>query len=94
MTVEVRVFGALAARLGATTAFEPLRRRVPVGGGARIREVLAALGIAPDEVSHLFLNGEYSGADRRLRPGDRLGVFGRDMALIYRQYFPRVEDRA
>ena len=56
--------------------------------------MLAALGIAPDEVSHLFLNGEYSGADRRLRPGDRLGVFGRDMALIYRQYFPRVEDRA
>jgi hypothetical protein len=91
-TIEVELFGELARRLGATTA-APLRRHVPVSAaGARIADVLAALGIPPDEIGHLFLNAQYSTPTRPVRPGDRLGVFGRDMALIYRQYFRPVAD--
>ncbi len=90
--VDVQLFGALAARAGAVSAFSPARRTVPVGPDARIADILATLGIDRAEVSHLFLNGQYSAATRRVRPGDRLGVFGRDMALLYRQYFPVVDD--
>jgi hypothetical protein len=92
-TVEVELFGALAARLGATTAFRPMRRDVPVGADDRIEHVLAALGVRADEVSHLFLNGQYSALTRPVRPGDRLGIFGRDMKLLYRQYFTREAGR-
>jgi hypothetical protein len=92
-TVHVELFGALAARLGATSAFLPTRRDVRVGAEDRIEHVLSALGIGADEVSHLFLNGQYSAVTRPVRPGDRLGVFGRDMKLLYRQYFARETGR-
>jgi hypothetical protein len=90
--VDVQLFGALAARFGAVSAFSPACRAVPVDPDARIGDVLAALGIDRAEVSHLFLNGQYSAPTRRVRAGDRLGVFGRDMALLYRQYFPVADD--
>jgi hypothetical protein len=92
--VEVRLFGALAGRFGAASAFEPAGRQVVVDETTCIRDVLRILGIAPEDVRHLFLNGQYSAVGRPVRPGDRLGVFGRDMALLYRQYFPLAEDRA
>ena len=89
-TVEVRIYGALQKRFGAMSPFEPLRRRIAVGPALTILEVLAALGLEPEEVSHLFLNAEYSSATRRVAPDDQLAIFGRDMALLYRQYFPKV----
>lgn len=90
--VDVYVYGALRKRFGAPSAYQPVRARVAVGQAGTIEEILAAIGIALDEVSHLFLNGEYSAAGRRVRPDDRLAIFGKDMALLYRQYFPKVAD--
>lgn len=90
--IEVLLYGALAGRLGATSAFRPARRLIPAREAARISDVLTHLKIDPAEVSHLFLNGVYSAPTRRVGPGDRLAVFGRDMALLYRQYFPKVAD--
>lgn len=92
--VDVYLYGALRHRAGTPSGYLPLRRGVTVGPEATILDVLASLGIAPEEVAHLFLNGQYSAPGRRVRPGDRLGIFGRDMALLYRQYFPKVGDPA
>jgi sulfur carrier protein ThiS len=92
--VDVYVYGALRQRLGAPSEYLPVHLTMTVASDVRIRDVLASLGIAPEEVAHLFLNGQYSAASRHVRPGDRLAVFGRDMALLYRQYFPKVEDPA
>ncbi len=90
--VDVHVYGALQKRFGAPSPFQAVRRRVAVHYGSTIAQILGEIGIAPEEVSHLFLNGEYSAAGRRAKPGDRLAVFGRDMALLYRQYFPKLTD--
>lgn len=56
-----------------------------------IGDVIQRLGIDPAQIAHLFLNYQYSAITRRVKDGDRLGVFGRDMALLYRQYFPKQE---
>jgi len=61
---------------------------VPCWEGDRIRDIVARLNLKPDELSHLFLNGVYSGPACRVKPGDRLGLFAKDMHLLYRQYFP------
>lgn len=78
--------------MGVVAPSEDAVHYLPVDAGMTIGGVLARLGIDPGQVSHLFLNGEYSGVRRRVWPGDRLGVFPRDMALLYRQYFPKVEE--
>jgi hypothetical protein len=64
---------------------------MPVEEGDTIEEIVRRLGIDPDDLSHLFLNAEYSGIRRRVKSGDRLGIFPREMGLLYRQYFPKIE---
>jgi len=91
---DVFLYGALRRRFSAAPGYRPLHTALTVGPDATIRDVLASLAINPEEVAHLFLNGQYSAAGRRVRPGDRLAIFGRDMALLYRQYFPTVADPA
>lgn len=90
--VEVHVYGALTLRFGAESISRPITRKIVLTVGETIADVLDAIGIRPDEVGHLFLNHQYSAAARRVRSGDRLAVFGRDMALLYRQYFPKLTD--
>ncbi len=65
---------------------------MPYCDGDTIESIVRRLGIDPLEVSHLFLNAEYSALRRRVKPGDRLGIFARDMALLYRQYFQKIEE--
>ncbi len=68
--------------------------QVPVTKGDTIGQVLARIGIPLEEVgSNVFLNGEYSGLSRPVKPGDRLGVFPDDMQLLYKWYFRKREER-
>jgi len=67
---------------------------VEAGSTETIGRILKRIGVPLDEVgSNVFLNGEYSGLDRPVKPGDRLGVFPDDMQLLYKWYFRKREDR-
>ena len=65
--------------------------QMPVQAGDSIGDIIRRLGIDPEQIAHLFLNYQYSAITRRVHDGDRLGVFGRDLALLYRQYFAKQE---
>lgn len=52
-----------------------------------IQDVMKHLDIDIDEVSHIFLNREYSHHEREIDEGDRLALFPKDMALLYKWYF-------
>lgn len=93
-TVDVYLYGSLQKRFGTPSAYRPVQVQVAVSPAGTIHEVLVAMGLAAEDVSHLFLNGQYSATNRRVKAGDRLAIFGRDMALLYRQYFPKVADPA
>jgi molybdopterin converting factor small subunit len=90
--IEVRLYGRFKKLLGVVSAMEEAITLLPVEEGDTIADVLGRLGIGLDDVSHLFLNAEYSGARRKVKPGDRLGIFPREMGLLYRQYFPKIEE--
>ena len=62
-----------------------------VEDGDSIESVLRHIGIDHKETSNIFLNGELSTLSRRVKDTDRLGVFPRDMALLYKQYFKKRE---
>jgi hypothetical protein len=89
--IEVRLYGKFRRLVPNATPMEDAVTTAPVQDGDTIEDVLRRLGIDVGEVSHLFLNAEYSGRRRRINAGDRLGVFPREMGLLYRQYFPKVE---
>ncbi len=58
-----------------------------------IQELLDYLGLDLEQTSHLFLNGDYSGPGRPIEDGDTVSVFPRDMALLYKWYFYKKEER-
>lgn len=66
---------------------------VEVFDGDSINCIVSRLGIPISELSStIFLNGEYSGLNRSVKDGDRLGLFSDNMILAYRQYFKKVDD--
>ena len=57
-----------------------------------IQSITNRLGIPSIEMSScIFLNGEYSSHTRKVKDGDRLGLFPDNMLLLYRQHF-KVEE--
>lgn len=89
--VEVWLYGKLRR-------FAPRREvsgnsivHVPVEMGDTIRAVMRRIGIDVEETSNIFLNGELSSPGRRVRGGDRVGIFPRDQGLLYKWYFEKKE---
>ncbi len=65
---------------------------IPAVPGETIEGTLKTIGIPEEELgSNIFLNGEYSGLTREVKPSDRLGVFPDDMQLLYKWYFTKQE---
>jgi molybdopterin converting factor small subunit len=88
MPIQVRLFGDLKQRgdrmdesdsVGLIDIDDP--------DVTTIADVLSYLDLGEEEVSHTFLNFEYSDLDTRVKEGDRLSIFPRSMALLYRWYF-------
>ena len=87
--VEVHLYGKLRRVGGCQDTASECIASVSVEDGATIAGVLARLGVPLAETSNLFLNGQLSLPTRPVQPGDRLGAFPNDMALLYRWYFAK-----
>jgi molybdopterin converting factor small subunit len=84
--VEVRLYGRLRRFAQNPEVTAESIAWVPVEGEVKVAEVLRRLGIDPEkEVSNIFINGRYSydARERMVRSGDRVGVFPKDMAMLY-----------
>jgi molybdopterin converting factor small subunit len=87
--LEVRLYGKLRRCAEEQSVTSDSIVRVPVREGDTIGDVASRLGIAREELGrNIFLNGQLSALSRKVRDGDRLGLFPDDMSLLYRQYFP------
>ncbi len=63
---------------------------VPVKDGDTIEDIARRIGITFEELgSNIFLNGEYSALERKVKDKDRLGIFPDDMQLLYKWHFQK-----
>jgi len=86
--IEVHLYGKLRRFSESRDPRRESKVHLPVEEGETIRDVIGRIGIPMDEIGrNVFLNGEYSLLGRRVRDGDRLGLFPDDMQLLYRWYF-------
>ena len=89
--IEVHLYGKLRRF---TDNQDPSRDSIvyiPVKKGDTIKDIIRRIGIPLGEIgSNIFLNGEYSAMERRVKAGDRLGVFPDDMQLLYKWYFSKI----
>jgi molybdopterin converting factor small subunit len=90
--IEVHLYGKLREVAETSDVRSESIVRLSYQEGDTIEDVITRLGLTPEELSHLFLNHQYSALNRPVHDGDRLGLFPRNMSLLYRQYFPKIEE--
>ena len=56
---------------------------IPINEDDTIKGIIKLIGIPHEELgSNIFLNGRYSALERKVKDGDRLGLFPDNMAMI------------
>ncbi len=48
-----------------------------------IFNIIDKFAIREDELSHIFVNGKFCGIGKEIRNGDRVGLFPKNMALMF-----------
>ncbi len=89
MEVSVRLYGDfrnLAPELDKASSSVGLLD-LELEQGSRVEEVLANFDLEKEDVSHVFVDGEYSSLQRELNDGNRIALFPSDMGLLYSWYF-------
>ncbi|MCH8864783.1 MAG: MoaD/ThiS family protein [Chloroflexi bacterium] len=91
--IEVHLYGKLRRY---TNNLDPSRDsviRLPAAEAETIQDIIRQIGIPREELgNNVFLNGEYSDFTRKVKAGDRLGIFPDDMQLLYKWHFNKKEE--
>lgn len=94
MTIQVKLFGDLRKKAHQKEVFggAPIILRIDASKTNTVSDILKTLNIKESEVSHIFVNGKYSGFRKNVRRTDLVALFPRNMGLLYKWYFNRDED--
>ena len=94
MTILVKIFGDLRKKIEGSNVTNslPLNIDIESDGIETIVDILNKFRIEKEKTSHLFVNGTYSGFNKKVKDGDRVGLFPKNMSLLYKWYFTKNED--
>lgn len=94
MTILVKLFGGLIYKISdkGYKKTSPLDINITNEGVEFVSDILKKFKIEKSETSHIFVNGVYAGFRKRVNDGDRVGIFPKNMGLLYKWYFTRHED--
>lgn len=81
--LRVLLFGKLRRYGPASEPGGPAVITLEIETVTTVGDALSAAGVPIAEVVHVFINGRLADTSKSAADGDRLGVFGRDMALLY-----------
>ena len=85
MSITVKLYGELRERIKEIEQEKglPATLHIEIGDFHSILDILNKLKIDERELSHIFLNGVYTGSGTQIKNGDRIGLFPTNMALIF-----------
>ena len=85
MTLQIKLFGDLKEKVQykGTVVSAPTTVSIANEDITTVLDILKKLVINETEISHIFVNGKYSEIGRRVKNGDRVGLFPRRMALMF-----------
>lgn len=93
MPIQVKLFGDLRKKAKHDiTGSMPLKLNINELEITRVSDISKKFNIKEEEVSHIFVNGRYSGFTKKVHEGDIVALFPRNMAVLYKWYFNREED--
>lgn len=85
MTIKVKLYGDLrkkVSRLNNETGL-PITLDIETNGITTVFDIIEKFSIPQEEISHIFINNKYSGPQKEIKNGDRIGIFPKRMGLIF-----------
>jgi len=61
----------------------PVTLNIKDGSVHFVDDIVKKLAISEGELSHIFVNGKYCGIGKEVKDGDRVGLFPKNMALMF-----------
>lgn len=94
MTIQIKLFGDLRKKhqTEVIARGSPIVFTLDIQNLEWVSDILRHLGIEETEVSHIFVNGKYSGFRKKVHPNDVISFFPKNMGLLYKWYFHKDED--
>jgi hypothetical protein len=93
MPINLKLFGDLRKKLDPNIKGTlSLKIEIDDPDINRVVDILKKFKIEENEVSHIFVNGIYSGFRKKVKSGYKVSLFPRNMALLYKWYFTRKKD--
>jgi hypothetical protein len=93
MPISLKIFGDLRKKVDPNISGTlSLKLEIDDQEISWVSDILKKYKIGEEEVSHIFVNGIYAGLKKRVKFGDNVSLFPRNMALLYKWYFTREED--
>jgi len=85
MAILIKLYGNLRENVKDDSLEKglPITYRVEDDSVHFIYDILEKYGISENELSHIFVNGKYCGIGKGVRDGDRVGLFPKNMALMF-----------
>jgi len=93
MQITLKIFGDLRKKVNPKISGTlPITLDINDGDIAKVVDIFNKYNMREDEVSHIFVNGSYSGPKKSLNNGDLVALFPINMAVLYKWYFTKDED--
>lgn len=94
MPIQVRLYGELKEKVDQKSedAGAPIELSIDDKGIETVSDILKKFFIQEQEISHIFVNGTFSGIRKKVNNGDKVAIFPKRMGLLYKWYFKKVED--
>ncbi|MHA1932808.1 MAG: MoaD/ThiS family protein [Promethearchaeota archaeon] len=87
MSISVKFYGDLREKLHHKKIDSgiPITLKIKINELKSILDILKEFDIVDNEISHIFVNGIYSGAGKTVGGGDRIGIFPKRMGLMFKE---------
>jgi molybdopterin converting factor small subunit len=85
MSLTLKLYGSLREKVGNhNLEFAiPNTQILDSNEFSNLLDILRRFKIREDEISHVFVNGKYCGIGKEINDGDRVGIFPKNMALMF-----------
>ncbi len=91
MSILVKLYGKLRENVKEIDLEEglPVSFNIKPSEVHIVYDILEKLVIKEDELSHIFVNGKYCEVGKEVTDGDRVGLFPKNMALLFVEILPQ-----
>lgn len=85
MTIRIKLYGDLKEKAPQFNIGKgvPSTLNIEIDNFKTVLDILNKFSMEKNEISHVFVNSKYSGLEKEVKNGDRIGIFPKRMGVLF-----------